>query len=128
MNLNALAGPVVAAVNPLTPASVQFSLGAVTNSDGTQTPKYQVPPTPVSAQVQPLSTGDIRQTEHLNLQGVKVAIYLNGELDGLVRVNKKGGDLVTIASGPHRGVYLVAMVLEQWNDWVKVAATLQNGS
>lgn len=128
MNLNALAGPVVAAVNPLTPASVQFSLGAVTNSDGTQTPKYQVPPTPVSAQVQPLSTGEIRQTDHLNLQGVKVAIYLNGELDGLVRVNKKGGDLVTIASGPHRGVYLVAMVLEQWNDWVKVAATLQNGS
>jgi len=37
-------------------------------------------------------------------------------------------DRVTIASGTHRGVYLVAMVLEQWNDWVKVAATLQNGS
>ncbi len=128
MNLNAIAGPVVAAVNPPTPATVSFSLGSTTNSDGTQTPKYQVPPTPVSAQVQALSFRDIQQIEHLNLQGTRVAIYLNGELDGLERVSRKGGDLITIASGTHRGVYLVAMVLEQWAGWVKVAATLQNGS
>jgi len=128
VNLNAIAGPVIAAVNPPTPATVQFSSGSTTNPDGTQTPKYLLPPTPVSAQVQPLSFRDIQQIEHLNLQGMRVAIYLNGELDGLVRVNKKGGDLITIASGPHRGVYLVAQVLEQWNDWVKVGATLQNGS
>lgn len=128
MNLNAVAGPIVSTVNPLTPATVRFSSGSTTNPDGTQTPKYLAPPTPVAAQVQPMSYKDIQQTEHLNLQGMRVAIYLNGELDGLVRVNKKGGDLITIASGPHRGVYLVAQVLEQWNDWVKVAATLQNGS
>lgn len=128
MNLNAIAGPVVATVNPPTPATVRFSSGSTTNPDGTQSPKYLTPPTPVSAQVQPLSFRDIQQIEHLNLQGMRVAIYLNGELDGLVRVNKKGGDLITIASGVHRGVYLVAQVLEQWNDWVKVAATLQNGS
>lgn len=124
----ALAGPVVAAVNPLTPASVRFSSGSTTNPDGTQNAKYLTPDMPVSAQVQPVSFRDIQQIEHLNLQGMRVSIYLFGELDGLVRVNKKGGDLITIASGPHRGVYLVAMVLEQWNDWVKVAATLQNGS
>lgn len=128
MNLNAIAGPVVAAVNPPTPATVRFSGGSTTNADGTQSPKYLTPATPVSAQVQPLSFRDIQQIEHLNLQGMRVAIYLNGELDGLVRVNKKGGDLITIASGVHRGVYLVAQVLEQWEGWVKVAATLQNGS
>ena len=128
MNLNAVAGPIVAAVNPLTPATVRYSLGSTTNPDGTQTAKYQQPPTPVSAQVQPMSFRDLQQTEHLNLQGTRVSIYLNGELDGIERVNRKGGDLITIASGRHRGVYLVAQVLEQWDDWVKVAATLQNGS
>ena len=128
MNLNAIAGPVVSAVNPWTPATLQISLGAVTGSDGRQTAQFQKPPLNVSAQVQAMTTKDLRQTEHLNLQGQGVSIYLNGQVNGIVRTQNKGGDLVTIASGPHAGVYLVVMVLEQWNEWVKVAATLQNGS
>jgi hypothetical protein len=126
MNLNAIAGPVVSAVNPWTPATLSLSSGSSTNPDGTQVAKFQVPPIPVSAQVQALSFRDIQQIEHLNLQGTRVAIYLNGKIDGLVRVQKKGGDLITIATGAHAGVYLVAMVLEQWGDWAKVATTLQN--
>ena len=125
MNLNAIAGPIVRAVNPATPATVQISNGHTTNADGTQSPRF-LTPVPVGADVQALSFRDLQQVEHLNLQGTRVAIYLNGQLNGLVRSQNKGGDLVTIASGAHAGVYLVAMVLEQWADWVKVAATLQN--
>ena len=66
--------------------------------------------------------------EGLNQQGDQIAFYLNGEVDGLVRQRNKGGDLITISTGPLAGVYLVTLVLEQWNDWCKVAATLQNGS
>lgn len=128
MNLNAIANTVIPAVNPLTPAVLQISSGSRTNPDGTQTPSYAAPAFTIFAQVQPMTYRDIQQVEHLNLQGTRVGIYLNGELDALVRVNRKGGDLVTIASGVHAGVYLVAQVLEQWGDWVKVAATLQNGS
>lgn len=128
MNLNAIAGGIVSAVNPWTPATVQISSGATTDARGKQTPKYLIPPLTVSAQVQALSFRDIQQINGLNLQGIRVAIYLNGEVDGLVRVNKKGGDLITIATGPHAGVYLVALVLEQWQDWVRCACTLQNGS
>lgn len=128
VNLNAIAGTVTSAVNPGTPATLSISAGSTVDASGIQTPKYVQPVIPVLAQVQALSFRDIQQIEGLNLQGTRVAIYLNGEVDGIVRANKKGGDLITIATGPHAGVYLVAIVLEQWNDWCKVAATLQNGS
>lgn len=128
MNLNAIAAGVISAINPFTPATLKISNGSTINADGSQVPRYLQPVVPVLAQLQSLTYRDIQQMEGLNLQGDRVAIYLNGEVDGLVRVNNKGGDLITIAAGPHAGVFLVAMVLEQWNDWCKVAATLQNGS
>jgi hypothetical protein len=126
--MHALVSPYIAAVNPMTAAILQISDGSTIAADGSRTPKYRVPTSNVSAQVQPLSSKDLRQIEGLNLQGYVVAVYLSGELDGLVRVQNKGGDLITIATGVHAGVYLVSMVLEQYPDWVKVAATLQNDS
>lgn len=77
-----------------------------------------------TAQIQPMSYKDIQQTEGLNLNGTRRSIYINGALNGLVRPQFKGGDIVTF---PRTGeIWLIAMVLEQWPDWVKVAATLQN--
>ena len=129
MNLHALASQVIPLVNPMTPATVKVSSGVITGPDGRQTPTFLVPVLNVTAQVQSLTYKDIQQVNSLNLQGTRVAIYLYGEFDGLVRVNKKGGDVITIAPGfPRAGVYLTALVLEQWPDWCKVAATLQNGS
>lgn len=82
----------------------------------------------VRAQVQPMSYGELRQFEALNLGGNKIGIYLYGQFDGVVRPKVKGGDLVTIPSGPNAGTWLVVLNFEQWPDWCKVAATLQNGS
>lgn len=127
MNLHGIAGPIISAINPMTPAVLQISSGALTNPDGTRSAKYLQPASNVSAQVQPMSYKDLAQTDGLNMQGTRVAIYVSGEVDAIVRVNKKGGDLVTISDGPHCGVYLTALVMEQWPDWVKFAATLQNG-
>lgn len=124
MNLHGIAGPIVASVNPKTPATVMVSAGYTTLPDGSRTPAYQTP-VQTMAQVQPLTFRDIQQLDGLNLQGMRVGIYLDGQLDGLVRSQGKGGDLVVISTGVHAGTYLVAVVLEQWPDWVKIAATLQ---
>lgn len=127
MNLHAIAGPIIAAVNPMIDVTIQVSTGATVAADGTRTPSYAAPVT-IPGQVQPMTFRDLVQVEGLNLNGTKRAIYLNGRVDGIVRVDNKGGDLITIAGGINSGVWLVAMVLEAWPDWVKVAVTLQDGA
>ncbi len=82
----------------------------------------------VLAQVQPVQWRDIQFLEGLNLGGVRWKAYLNGEVDGIVRPEKKGGDLIIISSGRHQGVWLCVQVLEQWPDWVVCAITLQDGA
>lgn len=78
-------------------------------------------------QVQPVSWRDLQQLDGLNLQGVRWKVYLSGEVDGLVRAEGKGGDLVVLPAGSrHAGTWLVAQVLEQWPDWACAAITFQN--
>lgn len=80
------------------------------------------------AQVQPMTKSDLMQLEGLNLNGDKRAIYLNGTIDGVVRVELKGGDLVTLPNGQ---VFLVVQNLEGFADtagWTRAAMVLQNGS
>lgn len=127
MNLHAVVAPAIGAVNPFVAATVKVSTGYTIAGDGTQQPTYADPVT-VQAQVQPLSTSDVRHIEALNIQNVERAIYLNGHVDGLVRSQNKGGDLITISSGPNPGTYLVTHVFEAWPDWVKAGVILQNGS
>ena len=124
MNLHGIAGPVIAAVNPMVSVTVRISNGYATNSDGSRTPSYQTPVT-VQAQIQAMTYRDLQQVDGLNLNGTRRAIYLYGAMNGVVRVSQQGGDLITTADG---NVWLTALVLEQWPDWVKVAVTLQNGS
>lgn len=80
------------------------------------------------AQAQAMSTRDLRQVEMLNLTGTMKAFYVNGALDGGVRVELKGGDLLTL---PDASVWLVTLVTEPWAitaGWTKLIATLQTGS
>src|SRR5690348_5209292 len=121
MNLNAAVGNIIAAVNPTVPATLLISTGpGVTQPDGSRAPTYAAPMA-ITAQIQPMTYKDIQQVDGLNLQGTRVSIYVNGQVDGLVRATNQGGDLITVASGPYAGTWLVAMVLEKWQDWTKVA-------
>jgi hypothetical protein len=127
MNLNAIIAPIIGAVNPLQPAAIYLSTGpGPTQPDGTRVPTYADPVT-VSAQIQPISTGDLRKLDALNIQGVSQKVYINGILRGLQRINALGGDLVVLDTGE---TYLVKAVLEQWAAgnimWVCVAVVLQN--
>ena len=55
------------------------------------------------AQIQPMTKSDLMQIEGLNLNGDKKAIYLNGAIDGVVRVRLKGGDLYSTFRTGRRG-------------------------
>lgn len=127
MNLHGIAGPVVAAVNPNFPVSLQASTGSTVGADGTPTPTYAAAVS-VLAQIQPMTARDLQQLEGVNLGGVKWKAYLYGEVDAVVRPESEGGDLITISSGRHQGTWLVVQVLEQFPDWCCAAIVQQNGS
>lgn len=124
MNLNSVVAGLIGAINPQINVSVQVSTGYTTSSDGRRTPSY-APAVVVPAQVQPLQFGDIAQADGLNIQGVRKKIYLTGHVHGLVRAFGKGGDLVSLPDGT---VWKVAFVVEDFQDWCSVVATLQDGA
>jgi hypothetical protein len=122
MNLHGIVAPAIGAVNPFVQIVVQVSTGYTTEDSGKRSPSF-APPVPAWGQVQPLSYNDIQHLDALNIQGDRKAIYITGRLEGLVRPDKKGGDLISLPDG---SLWLVAIVLENWPDWVKVAVTRQN--
>ena len=132
MNLQALTASATNSVNPMIPCSLQVSTGSVTNADFSKSPSYAAPVS-VMGQIQSLTFSDLHQTDGLNLQGTKRAIYLQGDIEGLLRPSGKGGDLITMPDGT---IWLVAMVLESWGqntgknggNWCKVAVTLQDNA
>jgi hypothetical protein len=128
LNLNQIVSPYTAAVSPRQPATVYLSTGqSATAPDGGRTPLY-ADPFPATIAIQPVSTGDLRKLEGLNIQGVTEKLYLNGQLRGLQRINNLGGDLVVLRDGT---TYLVKAVLEAWrfvsagDGWCCVAVILQ---
>lgn len=122
MNMHAVVAGTIAAVNPLQPITVQLATGGYAiNPDGTRVPVYQQP-IMTAAQVQQLTTRDLRQLAELNIQGSQKKIYVSGNINGVVRFSQLGGDLVTLEDGT---VWLTTLVLESWPDWCAVSVTLQ---
>jgi hypothetical protein len=107
--------------------TLQASTGNATAADGSRTPTYAAP-VQIQVQVQALQYNDIAQVNGLNIQGKRLAMYIQGNWDGVVRNDQKGGDLITL---PDNTVWLCAMVLENWSlsaGWTKICATLQDGA
>lgn len=122
MDLHGIVSGAVGVINPQVYVTVKVSTGYATATDGARVATYVVVPN-VLAQVQPLEYGDIEQADALNIQGVRRKIYMRGALDGLVRSQEKGGDLVVMADGT---TWKVALVTEHWPDWTAAIITLQN--
>jgi len=129
VNLNQIVAPLINAVSPSQPVFVYLSTGpGATAADGSRSPTFD-PPFEATMQIQPITTGDLRKLEGLNVQGVTDKLYLNGQLRGLQRINQLGGDLVILRDGT---TYLVKAVLEAWRfvsagqGWCCVAVVLQN--
>ena len=125
MNLHAIAGPIVAIVNPWVLAQYRQPTGTYTTAaDGTRTPIY-LPDVDLLVQRQALSPSDLRQIEGLNLGGEKAALYVQGDIKGTVRGEQRGGDLFVMPDGT---TWLVVQALENWGTtagWTKVAVVKQ---
>jgi hypothetical protein len=125
MNLQQIANGAITAINPNFPATLFISTGN-TVINFVPTPSYLQ--TPISAQVQPLTSGDLRQLDALNIQGASKAIWLNGAALGISRIKQRGGDIIVFADGtlPEGNVWLVKASLEQWAGWARIAVELQD--
>ncbi len=120
MDLNGIANAATEVVNPNIPVSIQASTGYTIGAGLKQVPGYA---SPVSgfAQVQELSSSELKQTEGLNIQGVMRKLYLRSPLNAVIRPNSQGGDLVTIAGQ----IWLVVKTLELWPTWCSALIVLQ---
>lgn len=126
MNLHSIVQGGIGAVNPYRMGTIQLSIGSATIKSGKRTPEYS-PPITSKMQVQALTTKDIAHLDALNVAGSTHTIYVSGRLEGLIRSENKGGDLIVLLTGNLAGrVWLVTAVLEDWPDWTKVSVTLQN--
>lgn len=127
MNLHKVVSSAIGAINPNQFVSVRPSIGNVEATDGTLAPAYG-PEIKLLAQVQPLTGGDLRHVDALNIQGIHRVLYFSANVHAAVRVSLKGGDLVVL---PDKSVWLVNQELEPFFStagWTKVFITLQNGS
>lgn len=127
MNLRALANSATSAINPNVGATLFISTGYTKNAAYQQVPTFEQQS--VTAQVQPLSSGDLRLLDSLNVQGAQKAVYLNGAALAISRVKKFGGDLIVFPDGtlPEGNTWLTLASLEQWGGtWCKVAVVLQD--
>lgn len=98
MNLRTIANSISNTVNRNIVVSVRTSAGSTIGPGQRQIPVYNSPIIG-PAQIQALDSSDLKQLEGLNIQGTIRALYMYGNLAGVVRPDNKGGDLVTIKSG-----------------------------
>jgi hypothetical protein len=128
VNLHGIISGAIGTINPFVSATVKRSSGYSLAPGGIQTPAYTT--FSISCQVQALSYTDITQLDGLSIQGVRRKIYLTGNVEGIVRADRRGGDLIIFPNGtlPEGNTWLAALALESWPDWVSIAITLQTGN
>lgn len=135
MKLHAIAAPLAGVVNPPIPGALLRSTGYATSAAGKRTPSFADPEV-MDMQVQALTAPELSQLDSLNIQGIKRAVHLPGDVKGLDRASNTGGDLITFGTDPRvpaglQGTtWLVVLVMETWDasDWCRVAVVKQNGS
>ncbi len=124
MDIRGCANAMSDSVNPNMPVTIQASTGYTTGGTGMrQIPSYAAPVSGF-AQVQALSSEDLRHLDGLNVQGATYSILLRGPLNTALRPNSQGGDLVTV----NGQTFLTVAVLEQWPLWTRAAIRLQDAN
>ena len=121
MDLRTISNAATNTVNPNLPVTVQFSMGYTVGAGLKQIPSYSAPVAGF-AQLQALSEEDVKHLDGMNIQGATWSIILHGALNGALRANAQGGDLVTF----NGQTWLTVAVLEQWPLWTRAAIRLQD--
>lgn len=130
LNLHGIVRGAINGVNPDITGQYVASMGFTQAADYSQVPAYAAPVT-LGMQVQPLAGRDLQHPNFLNVQGVKRSVYMFPNVQGQVRVDAKGGDLLKfpqVLGGPAY-TWLVIVVFETWNPtspgWARVGVVLQ---
>ncbi len=131
MNLHAVVRGPISTVNQDRPVLYFRSIGFSSNSAGKQTPQYAAV-APLIGNIQPIATDDLEHTDYLNKQGVYRAVYLFGNVEGIVRPAQKGGDLLQFSRFDGEPVmnWKTIKADETWNvdqgGWCRVVVVLQS--
>ncbi|HGS6874201.1 TPA: hypothetical protein ACMEVV_001211 [Klebsiella quasipneumoniae subsp. quasipneumoniae] len=120
MNLHSIVRSAISAVNPRVEAQIYRSIGPIKNPDYSTSPGF-APPVTMMVQKQSLSQEDIRHMDNMNIQGVLVSIWTDGNWCGINRDRQQGGDKFIIGDE----IWLVVAVPENWPDWTRVIACQQ---
>lgn len=129
MNLHSIVRGQIPAVNADRAGTWRRSSGYTTAADGSRIPTYT--DVAVQLQIQSLSGRDLQHINMLNIQGVQRAVYMYSNVQGVVRVDQKGGDLLLFSQeiGGTVATWKVVVVLETWTPdtlaWCKLGVTLQ---
>lgn len=130
LNLHGLVRGAVGAVNPDREVTYQRSTGYTRAPGGVQVPAYAADEL-LMAQIQPLSREDLKHPAFTNVQSLTRSVHLFGNVQGVVRPDAKGGDLLLFAQtmGGTVQTWKVAAVLETWAPdtagWCRVGVVLQ---
>ncbi|VAE40955.1 Uncharacterised protein [Enterobacter hormaechei] len=119
MNLHQIVRGAITTVNPDVPGVLKVNSGFTTAPGGKRVQSYT--DVDVMAQMQELSSTDLKQVDAINIQGILRSVYLNGNFNGINRPDQKGGDIL-IVDGQQ---WLVVKVPELWTDWCRVIVNLQ---
>lgn len=120
MNLRNISNSLTRNINPNISVIGRRYKGQTMSAGRVPVPEY-FPDEVVTAQLQPLSDGDLRHVDGLNVQGVVKALFINGDYYGANRTLQKGGDIFVINDQE----WLVIDPIELWPNWGKVIICLQ---
>ncbi len=126
MRLRSIVNGAIQGINRDQTVTLIQNSGYTTADDGKRTPKQTAVSVP--ANVQALTGTDLRHMDGLGIQGVMRSVYLYGDIEGIVRANGKGGDILQfpMTPGTTEQNWLVTQVMETWPHWCRVIVTLQN--
>jgi len=125
MNLRAIANRYIQVTNKNIQINWVQSNGYVTDDAGKRTPKTIT--LTVEAQVQALSSSDLKHIDGQNITNNMRSVYMYGSAVGVVRADQLGGDILVFPEVPgncNRN-WLITQVAETWPDWCHVIVTLQ---
>ena len=120
MNLRQIANNAITSINPNIPAILKKYAGETIGPGRKPIPSY-LPDQNVTIQLQPISRGDMQLVDGLNIQGLAIVIYVNGNYFSVQRELEQGGDIFVI-NGEQ---WLVVEPIELWPDWCRLIAVLQ---
>jgi hypothetical protein len=133
VNLHGTVRGAITSVRPDTLMIWRQSTGFTQDATYAQVPGYAADQN-VRGNVQALTAKDLKHAALQNIEGVVRAVYLFGNVQGVVRPDAKGGDKLVFPQmlGGAAQTWLVVAVLETWGveqgGWCKVAVSLQQGN